>query len=97
VSWLFAVEAESFLQEFSSFFIAHGVDSGVDGVNVHGVRISVGGRLRVVVAAVPGALVSLLEHLSEVPVLVVTLVVAAAVFSLSGSGVSIDLIVLDGF
>ena len=39
VSGLFAIEAESSPKVLASFFVAHRVDRGGDGVNVHGVRV----------------------------------------------------------
>ena len=39
VSGLFAIKAESFPKVLASFFVAHRVDRGGDGINVHGVRV----------------------------------------------------------
>jgi len=91
---LFAIGAESFLQVLTSFFVSHGVDGGGDDADVHSIRVSVRGCLCVA----PRALISLLDCLSEVSVsVVVIVVVASAVFSLCGSSVLVDLVILDGF
>ena len=91
MSRLFAIEAESFPKTLSLFFIDHGIDCSFDHVHVHCVWVSIGGSLA------PGALISFLNQLLKVPILVmVVIVVVAVVFLLGGSGVLVNLTILDG-
>ena len=92
MSGLLAVEAESFPKELSSFFVCHGINGGFDRVNIHCVWVSVGSGLHVA----PRTFIPFLDLLLEVPV-PVKVVVIAVVFSLGGSGVSVNLVILNGF
>ena len=92
MSRLFAIEAESFLEVFISFFVGHGIDSGSDNIDVHGIQVSVRRNL---CRAPRRAFISFLNSLSEVSVSIV--IISSVVLVLCRSSVSVDLIILDSF